>query len=480
MTTMQDSSLRNRDQLFIDGAWTDPAGSDTYQVINPATEEPVATIPWVGIEDVDRAVAAAKAAQPAWAATSLGERQELLRRVYHLMQERADEITTLIATEMGCPISFGRAFQTGLGLISVGSVPDLLEQVEWTARTENTVVQRVPLGVVGVITPWNYPFHQLVGKVVYAISAGNTVVAKPSELAPLDGFVFMEILAEAGLPPGVVNLVTGPGPVVGERLVKHPDVAMVSFTGSTNVGRRLYELAAPQVKPLCLELGGKSANIWLDDVDVARYAPEAIFTAFVNTGQTCMALTRLLVPRPLLAEAEEALVAALESYPIGDPLDPSSFLGPLVSAAARDKTHRYIRSGIDQGATLISGGDGAPDGLDRGFYAKPTLFSQVTPDMDIARDEIFGPVLPIMPYDTVDEAVEIANDVPYGLYGGVQSASRERSVAVAERLQTGGVQINGGAFNPLSPFGGVKQSGGGREYGVWGFDEVTALRTLTF
>ncbi len=480
MTATLDSLIRSHDKLFIGGQWVESSSAETLPVVNPATEEEIATIPWGNAEDVDKAVAAAKSAQGAWAATPIAERQAILRRAYHLLEARADAMTTLIATEMGSPVAFGRAYQTGLALITLNTVPKLIEEVEWSTRTENTEVRRVPLGVVGVITPWNYPLHQLVGKIAYAIAAGNTVVAKPSELAPLNGFSFMEVLDEAGLPPGVVNLVTGPGPVVGERIVNHPDVAMVTFTGSTGVGRRLSELAAPSVKPLALELGGKSANIWLDDVDMARTAPDAVFTGFVNTGQTCMALTRLLVPRSRLAEAEAAMAAALAHFPVGDPLDPTSFMGPLCSADARDKVASYIDKGIEQGAKLIAGGPGAPEGLDRGYYVKPTIFSEVAPDHAIATDEIFGPVLPIIAYDSEDEAVEIANSVEYGLYGGVQSSSRERSVAVAERLETGGVQINCGAFNPLAPFGGVKQSGHGREYGVWGFDEVTTLKTLTF
>jgi acyl-CoA reductase-like NAD-dependent aldehyde dehydrogenase len=488
MTVTQESPTRSYDRVFIDGAWVEPLSSETYSVENPSTKETIATIPWVGVEDVDRAVAAAKAAQPGWAATPLGERQAILRRAYSLLEARADEVTALMANEMGCPVGFGRVYQTGLAMITLGTVTDLVEQVEWRTRTYNTEVLRVPHGVVGVITPWNYPLHQVVAKTAYATIVGNTVVAKPSEIAPLNAFLFAEILAEAGMPPGVFNLVTGPGPIVGERLVTHPDVAMLTFTGSTAVGRRLAELAAPQVKPLALELGGKSANIWLDDVDVAAAAPSALFNAFVNTGQTCMALTRLLVPRSRLAEAEEALVAALPAFPVGDPLDPTVFFGPLVSEPQYKKVTGYIDVGIEEGGRLIAGGPGRPEGteggqspdFDRGYFVRPTIFSDVTPQMRIAREEIFGPVLPVIPYDTVDEAVEIANSVEYGLYGGVQSASKERAVEVAARLKTGGVQINGGSFNVLAPFGGVKQSGHGREYGVWGFDELTALKTLTF
>ncbi len=479
MTITQESAVRGYDQIYIDGTWVTPSTDATYAVVNPATEQVIATVPWVGVEDVDRAVAAAKAAQPEWAATPLAERQAIIRRVYSLLESRADEITALIASEMGCPVGFGRIYQVGTAMIALGTVTDIVEQVEWHTRTGNTDVYRVAVGVVGVITPWNYPLSQLVGKVAYAIMAGNTVVAKPSEVAPLNAYLFTELLHVAGLPAGVVNLLTGPGPVVGERIVTHPDVAMVSFTGSTNVGRHLGTLAAPQVKPLALELGGKSANIWLDDVDIAKAAPDAVFKAYVNTGQTCLALTRLLVPRSRLAEAEAAIAAVVELLPVGDPLDPTSALGPLASAAQRDKVQGFIEAGIAEGARLLVGGPGAPDGLDQGFYVRPTVFTDVTPTMSIATDEIFGPVLPIIAYDTEEEAIAIANGSEYGLYGAVQSADPERALAVAARLETGGVEINGAAFNPMAPFGGVKQSGHGREYGVWGFDELTTIKAIT-
>ncbi len=479
MTVTQQAPVRSYDNIYVNGAWVAPSTDATYDVINPATEQVIATIPWVGADDVDRAVAAAKTAQPGWAATPLAERQAVVRRLYSLLEACADEMTELIASEMGCPISFGRTYQVGTALITLGTVTEVVEEVEWHTRTGNTDVYRVPLGVVGVITPWNYPLQQLVGKIVYSIIAGNTVVAKPSEVAPLNAYRFTELLDQAGLPPGVVNLLTGPGPVVGERIVTHPDVAMVTFTGSTNVGRHLGALAAPQVKPLALELGGKSANIWLDDVDVAKAAPDAVFKAFVNTGQTCLALTRLLVPRSRLAEAEAAIAAVVGMTPVGDPLDPTSLLGPLASEVQRDKVAAYIARGEADGARLIAGGPGVPDGVEGGFYVRPTVFSDVTPDMAIATDEIFGPVLPIIAYDTEEEAIAIANGVEYGLYGGVQSADPERALAVAMRLETGGVEINGAAFNPMAPFGGVKQSGHGREYGVWGFDELTTIKAIT-
>ncbi len=470
----------NRSMMYVNGTWIEPSTDEKFEVISPSTEEVIAQIPWGGADDVDKAVAAAKAAFEGWSATPLDVRQEVIRRAGALLESRADEVTALLALEMGCPVSFGRMYQVGLPMIALGTIPTLMEDVEWATRTGNTDVLRVPVGVVGVITPWNYPLQQLMGKVGYAVAAGCTVVVKPSEFAPLNAFVLAEIFDQAGLPPGVFNLVTGPGPVVGERIVTHPDVDMVSFTGSTDTGRRLSELAAPQVKPLALELGGKSANIWLDDVDIAKAAPDAVFKAFVNTGQTCIALTRLLVPRHRLAEAEAAIAAVVSQYRTGDPLDPTSQLGPLINAAAREKTRAYIQSGLDQGAKLIAGGLDTPCGLGRGYFVAPTVFSEVDNSMRIAQEEIFGPVLSMIPYDTDDEAVAIANDSPYGLYGGVWSADRARAVRIASRIHTGALEINGAAFNPLAPFGGVKQSGHGREYGVWGLEEFTVLKAISY
>ncbi|MEV0462654.1 aldehyde dehydrogenase family protein [Nocardia tengchongensis] len=468
------------DRVYLGGAWVEPSTTEHFEVENPATEEVAGRIPWVGAADVDKAVAAARAAFPAWSTTSLEQRQEAIRRIAAGLEARADELTVLLAAEMGCPVTFGRTYQVGLGLITLATVPALVEEVRWHTRTENTDVLRVPVGVVGVITPWNYPLHQLIGKVAYAIAAGNTVVVKPSELAPLSAFVLAEIIHAAGLPAGVFNLVTGPGPIVGEHIVTHPEVDMVTFTGSTRTGRRLAELAAPQVKPLALELGGKSANVWLDDVDIAKTAPDAVFKAFVNSGQTCIALTRLLVPRSRLAEAEQAIAAVVSQYTTGDPLSPATQLGPLINKAAREKVLSYIDIGLEEGARLLTGGPGKVDGVERGYYVQPTVFTDVSPTATIAQEEIFGPVLAIIAYDTEDEAVAIANNSPYGLYGAVSSADPRRAGAIAARIHTGSIEINGAAFNPLAPFGGVKQSGHGREYGVWGFDEFTTVKAISY
>jgi acyl-CoA reductase-like NAD-dependent aldehyde dehydrogenase len=334
------------------------------------------------------------------------------------------------------------------------------------------------VGVVGAITPWNYPLHQIAAKVAPALAAGCTVVLKPSEVAPLNAFVLADIFDSVGLPPGVFNLVTGFGPVVGEALAAHRDVDMISFTGSTRAGRRVSEVASATVKRVALELGGKSANVILDDADLSTAVPDGVAKCFLNSGQTCSALTRMLVPRDRLAEVEELATAAAESFTPGDPFADSTRLGPLVSAAQRDRVRTYIDKGIGEGATLLTGGAEAPDGLDHGFFIRPTVFSSVSPDMTIARDEIFGPVLVIIPYDSEDEAVAIANDTEYGLAGGVWAGSAERATAVARRLRTGQVEVNGGRFNPLAPFGGYKQSGNGREYGSFGLEEFLEVKAL--
>jgi aldehyde dehydrogenase (NAD+) len=339
-------------------------------------------------------------------------------------------------------------------------------------------VVREPIGVVGAITPWNYPLHQIVNKTAPALAAGNTVVLKPSEITPLDAFILAEVIDSAGLPAGVFNLVTGTGPVVGEAIASHPDVDMVSFTGSTRAGKRVTELGAETVKRVHLELGGKSANVILDDADLNAVVPGAVtFGCYLNSGQTCSALTRMLVPRGKQAEAVAIAKATAEGITVG-PGSSDAMLGPLVSATQRDRVRGYIQKGIDEGATLVTGGVDAPEGLDTGYFVKPTIFSDVTSDMTIAQEEIFGPVLVIMPYDSEDEAVEIANSTIYGLAGGVQSADLERAKAFARRLRTGQVEVNGGGFNIQAPFGGYKQSGNGRELGKFGLEEFTEIKSM--
>jgi acyl-CoA reductase-like NAD-dependent aldehyde dehydrogenase len=357
-------------------------------------------------------------------------------------------------------------------------MPGALEEVRWEEEVGNSRVLREATGVVGAITPWNYPLNQIGAKVAPALAAGCTVVLKPSEVVPLNAFILAEVIESVGLPAGVFNLVTGIGPVVGEAIAAHPDVDLVSFTGSTRAGRRVSELAAATVKPVAMELGGKSPNVLLDDADLARAVPDGVAKCLLNSGQTCSALTRMLVPRERLAEVEELATAAAEAYAPGDPLDPGTRLGPLVSAAQRERVRGYIAKGEAEGAKLLTGGAEPPEGLTRGYFVRPTVFSEVTPEMTIAREEIFGPVLAIQPYEDEADAVRIANATDYGLAGGVWSGDEERAIAVARRLRTGQVEINGGAFNPIAPFGGYGQSGHGRENGRFGLEEMLQVKSL--
>jgi acyl-CoA reductase-like NAD-dependent aldehyde dehydrogenase len=408
------------------------------------------------------------------------ERAELLRAVAAGLAARSEEIAGTISQELGMPIGQSVAIQAGLPTMTFTSVPDLLEDVAWREEIGNSVVVREPVGVVGAITPWNYPLHQIAAKVAPALAVGCTVVLKPSEVAPLNAFILAEIIDEAGLPAGVFNLVSGTGPVVGEAIVSHLGVDMVSFTGSTRAGRRVSELASQSVKPVALELGGKSPNVILDDADLETAVTDGVGKCFLNSGQTCSALTRMLVPRARLEEAERIAAAVADSYTVGDPFDESSRLGPLVSDVQRERVRGYIRKGVEEGARLVAGGDEAPEGAERGYFVRPTVFSDVRSDMTIAQEEIFGPVLSIIPYDDEEDAVRIANDSQYGLAGGVWSADEERAQRVARRIRTGQVEINGGVFNPLAPFGGYKQSGHGRELGRHALEEYLQVKSMQF
>ena len=474
------AEIQVRDKLYIGGRWVDPAGAETIEVVNASTEEVIGRIPQGTPEDVDRAVAAARAAFESWSQTDMVERAELVRAVAAGLAARRDEIAATISQELGMPIVQSTGIQAGLPTMTFTSVPDLLEDVVWREEVGNSVVVREPVGVVGAITPWNYPLHQIAAKVAPALAVGCTVVLKPSEVAPLNAFVLAEVIHEAGLPAGVFNLVTGTGPVVGEAIASHPEVDMVSFTGSTRAGRRVSELASQSVKPVALELGGKSPNVILDDADLETAVTDGVAKCFLNSGQTCSALTRMLVPRGRLAEAERIAAAVAEAYTVGDPFDPGTRLGPLVSETQRERVRGYIRKGVEEGARLVTGGAEPPEGSERGYYVRPTVFSDVRPDMTIAQEEIFGPVLAIMPYDDEDDAVRIANDSQYGLAGGVWSADEERAQRVARRIRTGQVEINGGVFNPLAPFGGYKQSGHGRELGRHALDEYLVVKSMQF
>jgi acyl-CoA reductase-like NAD-dependent aldehyde dehydrogenase len=472
------TELTDRRNLYIDGAWTPSAGGGSIDVIDATTEQVLGTVPEGTPEDVDRAVAAARAAFDGWSTTPAAERAALMTKVSEALAARMEPLAGLISHEVGMPLVLSQIVQVGLPMGSFGSIAQVVKDFTWEEEVGNSLVVREPIGVVAAITPWNYPLHQIAAKVAPALAAGCTVVLKPSEVAPLNAFVLADIFDEVGLPAGVFNLVTGYGPVVGEAMAAHRDVDMVSFTGSTRAGRRVTEVAAATVKRVALELGGKSANVILDDADLERAVTDGVGKCYLNSGQTCSALTRMLVPRSKLAEAEEIARRTAETYTPGDPFDGDTRLGPLVSATQRDRVRTYIEKGVGEGATLVTGGAEPPEGLDTGYFVRPTVFSNVTPEMTIAQEEIFGPVLSIIPYDSEEEAVAIANGTDYGLAGGVWSGSDERALAVARRLRTGQVEVNGGGFNPMAPFGGYKQSGNGREFGKFGLDEFLETKAV--
>jgi len=449
-----------------------------FDVINPTTEEVFARIPAGTPDDVNLAVAAAKAAFPSWSTTPASERAALLGLVVEKLSARREEIANVIADEIGTPIAIATAVQAGLPIAVLNSFVKLLEDFQFEEQIGNSLVVREPVGVVGCITPWNYPLHQVIAKVGAALAAGCTVVLKPSEVAPLTAFILAETIHEAGIPAGVFNLVTGLGLIVGEELASHSDIDMISLTGSTRAGRQVSAAAAVTLKRVALELGGKSANIILDDADLARAVSNGVGNCFFNSGQTCSAQTRMLVPRSRYEEAVQIAKTAAEKYTPGDPRDNGVRLGPLASQSQRERVRIYIRKGIEEGATLVTGGTEPPAGLEIGYFVRPTIFANVDNSMTIAQEEIFGPVLCIIPYEDDDDAVRIANDCIYGLAGGVWSGDTERAKRVARRLRTGQVDINGGKFNPVAPFGGYKQSGHGREFGRYGLEEFLEVKSL--
>jgi aldehyde dehydrogenase (NAD+) len=461
---------------FVNGSFTDEAG-ERIDVVNPATEEVIASVPAGTAADADAAVSAAASAFEAWAAVPLAERVAAVRRINDGLRARAGELAATIVAEVGTPITFASKVQV---VNPVGITDGVLAEVESGALDPvtfgNSTVVREPIGVVAAITPWNFPLQQMVAKVTPALLAGNTVVLKPSEVAPLTAGMLAQIIADAGLPAGVFNLVHGTGPVVGEALAAHPLVDMVSFTGSTRAGRRVAAVGAETIKKIALELGGKSASVVLDDADLVRAVKITVANCFMNNGQACSSLTRLLVPADRHDEAVEAAAAAASKYVPGDPTLESTRIGPSVSAAQRDRVVGYIRTGVEEGATLAAGG---PDPLDGpGYFVRPTVFGNVKPDMTIAREEIFGPVLSVLPYADEADAVRIANGTQYGLAAGVFGADVDRARAVAGKLRAGQVDINGAAFNTSAPFGGFKQSGNGREFGRYGLEEFTELKAI--
>jgi aldehyde dehydrogenase (NAD+) len=478
MATATEQNVNVRDRIYIGGEWVHSSGAGSLEVVNSSTEVVIGSIPAGTPEDVDRAVAAAREAFESWSHTTVEQRADWMARIAIALGGRMEEIAVLIAQEVGMPIKLAHMIQAGLPTMDFGSMPEVMADTVWEREVGNSLIVREPVGVVGAITPWNYPLHQISAKVAAALAAGCTIVVKPSEVAPLNAFLLADILDELGLPAGVFNLVTGLGPVVGEAISRHPGIDMVSFTGSTAAGRKVSEAAAATVKRVALELGGKSANIILEGADLGEAITDGVSKCFLNSGQTCSALTRMLVPRARLAEAEQIAAAVAEHFKPGDPFAPETTLGPLVSGTQRERVRGYIRKGTEEGAKLVTGGAEAPEGLERGYFVRPTVFSEVTPGMTIAQEEIFGPVLAIMPYEDEDDAVRIANDSVYGLAGGVWAGDDEHALRVARRLRTGQVEINGGAFNPLAPFGGYKQSGHGRELGHFGLEEFLQVKSL--
>jgi len=467
-----------RDRLYIGGEWVEPHGSGTFEVVDATTEAVIGTVPAGDSEDVDAAVRAARSAFEQWSQVSPHERAEACQAIGAKLAERAEEIALLVSREVGMPLNLSAMIQAGLPAMDFSSIPTVVEETQWEERVGNSLIVREPVGVVGCITPWNYPLHQICAKVAPALAAGCAVIVKPSEVKPLSAFVLAEIVDELGLPAGVFNLVSGDGPGVGEPMAAHPDVDMISFTGSTRAGKRVSEVASGTVKRVALELGGKSPNVILDDADLEAAVVDGVGKCYLNSGQTCSALTRMLVPREKLEAAEQIAAAVVEQIKVGDPLEPDTRLGPLVSDAQRERVQGYIKKGQEEGAKLVAGGEGAPEGLDRGYFVKPTVFSEVRPDMTIAQEEIFGPVLVLIPYDDEDQAVAIANDTIYGLAGGVWSGDPEHAQRVARRIRTGQIEINGATFNPLAPFGGYKQSGHGRELGKFGLEEFLEVKSL--
>jgi aldehyde dehydrogenase (NAD+) len=465
-------------KFYIDGSWVDPIGTERIEVINPATEEKVAEVGAGSKEDIDRAVQAAAAAFPAFSRASREERLGILRRFVEIYPTRAEDIAQALCMEMGAPIRFARERHIPGPLRHFNTMIETLKSFQFDEMRNSTLVVREPIGVCGLITPWNWPLVQIACKVAPAIAAGCTMVLKPSETSPLSAIIVAEILHEAGVPKGVFNLVNGTGAVAGEAISAHPDIAMVSFTGSTRAGIRVAKASADTVKRVHQELGGKSANILLPDVDMKAAVESGLITCFKNSGQSCNAPTRMLVPADRQEEAVRVAARTAEALRVGPTDDPETQLGPVANAVQYERIQHYIEKGIEEGATLVTGGPGRPAGLNRGFFVCPTVFSDVTPNMTIAREEIFGPVIVIQPYRDVEHAIEMANDSNYGLAAYVQSADLERAREVGSRLRVGSVQLNYPPLDPASPFGGYKQSGNGREYADYGLVEFTEVKSI--
>ena len=465
-------------KFYIDGAWVDPVAPSSLGIVNPATEETFAQISLGSREDVDRAATAARRAFATYSRVSVEERLAYLRKIIEGFRARLPELARTMTLEMGSPITFSTERQATVALFHFEEAARVLAQYKFEERMGNGIVRREPIGVCGLITPWNWPLNQVASKVAPAFATGCTVVLKPSEIAPLSSMLFAEIVHDAGIPAGVFNLVNGDGPTVGEAIAGHPEIDMVSFTGSTTAGVKVAKLAADTVKRVAQELGGKSANIILADADVRAAVIAGVHACYTNAGQNCQSPTRMLIPRAQRDLAFEAAREAVASIRLGDPLNPASTMGPLVSPVQFEKVQNLIQSGVDEGATLVAGGTGRPEQVGRGYYVRPTVFGDVTRQMRIANEEIFGPVLSIMSYDSEEEAIEIANDTPFGLAGFVQSRDLDHARSVANRIRAGRVYLNGAVFDRSLPFGGYKQSGNGREFGVFGFEEYLEVKAI--
>ncbi|HEY0693541.1 MAG TPA: aldehyde dehydrogenase family protein [Kribbella sp.] len=466
------------DRFYINGEWVRPTTSSVLDVIDPSTEQPVATVALGGAEDVDHAVRAARAAFETYSLTTVAERVALLERIMAVYQSRAEDLAQTLMSEMGAPAALARTAQVGAGLGQFASALDALKNFQFEESRGTTLVRHEPIGVCGLITPWNWPPLLIGAKVAPALAAGCTMVLKPSELAPLNALIFAEILHEAGVPAGVFNLVNGDGPTVGAAITSHPGIDMVSFTGSTRAGVEVARSAAPTVKRVAQELGGKSANILLDDVDLATAIPRDMGAVCANSGQSCNAGTRFLVPETRMAEAEAIAKEAAGAITVGRPQDDGVTIGPLISQAAYDKVQRLLQSALDQGARLVAGGLGKPENLDKGYFVRPTVLTGVTNDMAIAQEEIFGPVITLISYQDDDDAVRIANDTVYGLSGFVSSANLERARSIARRIRTGMMHVNGEGLDFAGAFGGYKQSGNGREYADFGLREFLEVKSI--
>lgn len=471
--------MRVFDKFYINGEWVDPVTPRSMDVINPATEEVCGSISIGSAADVDKAAAAARAAFNTYSRTSKQERIDLLASICEAYQKRYNDMADAISDEMGAPTKLAVNAQAAMGIAHMSTAMEILKNYEFQETAGNSMVFKEPIGVCGLITPWNWPVNQISCKVAPALAVGCTVILKPSEVAPLSGYIFSEILHDAGVPAGVYNMINGDGPGVGTALSSHPEVDMMSFTGSTRAGALVAQNAAPTVKRVTQELGGKSPNIVLEDVDLEAAVTRSVMHMYTNTGQSCNAPSRMLVPASKMKEVEAIAAKVSESVVVGDPKAEGTTMGPVVSKVQFDKIQGLIQKGIDEGATVVCGGVGRPEGLDKGYYVKPTIFSNVNNNMTIAREEIFGPVLTILPYNSLEEAIEIANDTPYGLAGYIQGDDMDQVRAVAAQIRAGNININGQSGDPNTPFGGYKQSGNGREWGSHGFTDFLEIKAVS-